>query len=108
MILHDTTKIEDPQVPPLQPDTAKERILFLAHQPFPQVFAEVATAAKSLQSCPTLCDPMDCSLPGSSVHGIFQARVLEWGAIAFSFAEVTLILFHLLLFHQHWEKFAKV
>ena len=32
------------------------------------------------QSCPTLCDPMDCSLPGSSIHGIFQARVLEWGA----------------------------
>ena len=43
-----------------------------------------AAAAKSLQSCPTLCDPMDCSPPGSSVHGIFQARVLEWGAIAFS------------------------
>ena len=37
-----------------------------------------------VQSCPTLHDPMDCSLPGSSVHGIFQARVLEWGAIAFS------------------------
>ena len=36
------------------------------------------------QSCPTLCDPMDCSLPGSSAHGIFQARVLEWGAITFS------------------------
>ena len=36
------------------------------------------------QSCPTLSDPMDCRLPGSSVHGIFQARVLEWGAIAFS------------------------
>ena len=36
------------------------------------------------QSCLTLHDPMDCSLPGSSVHGIFQARVLEWGAIAFS------------------------
>ena len=36
------------------------------------------------QSCPTLCDPMDSSLPGSSVHGILQARVLEWGAIAFS------------------------
>ena len=43
-----------------------------------------ATAAKSLQSCPTPSDPMDCSLPGSSIHGIFQARVLEWGAIAFS------------------------
>ena len=38
----------------------------------------------STQSYPTLSDPMDCSLPGSSVHGIFQARVLEWGAIAFS------------------------
>ena len=36
------------------------------------------------QSCPTLSNPIDCSLPGSSVHGIFQARVLEWGAIAFS------------------------
>ena len=43
-----------------------------------------AAAAKSLQSCPTLSDPMTCSLPGSSVHGIFQARVLEWVAIAFS------------------------
>ena len=37
-----------------------------------------AAAAKSLQLCPTLRDPMDCSLSGSSVHGIFQARVLEW------------------------------
>ena len=38
----------------------------------------------SAQSCLTLCDPMDCSLPGSSVHGIFQARILEWVAISFS------------------------
>ena len=36
------------------------------------------------QSCPTLCDPMDCTVPGSSVHGIFQARVLEWVAVSFS------------------------
>ena len=43
-----------------------------------------AAAAKSLQSCLTLCDPIEGSPPGSSVHGIFQARVLEWGAIAFS------------------------
>ena len=43
-----------------------------------------AAAAKSLQSCPTLCDPMDCSPPGSSIHGIFQARTLEWVAISFS------------------------
>ena len=43
-----------------------------------------AAASKSLQPCPTLCDPIDSSPPGSSTHGIFQARVLEWGAIAFS------------------------
>ena len=43
-----------------------------------------AAAAELLQSCLTLSDPMDCNPPGSSVHGIFQARVLEWGAIAFS------------------------
>ena len=46
--------------------------------------AAAAAAAKSIQLCPTPSDPMDCSLPGSSVHGILQARVLEWGAIAFS------------------------
>ena len=43
-----------------------------------------AAAAKSLQSCPTLFDPRDGSPPGSPVHGILQARTLEWGAIAFS------------------------
>ena len=43
-----------------------------------------AAAAKLLQSWPTLCDPVDGSPPGSSIHGIFQARVLEWAAIAFS------------------------
>ena len=48
--------------------------------------AAAAAAAKSLQSCPTPSEPMDCSLQGSSVHGIFQARVLEWVAIAFPFA----------------------
>ena len=40
--------------------------------------------AKSLQSCLTLCDPMDCSLPGSSVRGVLQARILEWVAISSS------------------------
>ena len=45
---------------------------------------KVKSGSKVTQSCLTLHDPMDCSLPGSSVHGIFQARVLEWGAIAFS------------------------
>ena len=45
---------------------------------------KVKSESEVAQSCPTLSDPLDCSLPGSSVHGIFQARVLEWGAIAFS------------------------
>ena len=45
---------------------------------------KVKSESEVAQSCPTLSDPMDCSLPGSSVHGVFQARVLEWGAIAFS------------------------
>ena len=45
---------------------------------------KVKSESEVAQSCPTLCDPMDYSLSGSSVHGIFQARVLEWGAIAFS------------------------
>ena len=48
---------------------------------------EVKSESEVAQSGPTLHDPMDCSLTGSSVHGIFQARVLEWGAIAFSTME---------------------
>ena len=45
---------------------------------------EVKSESEVAQSCPILSDPMDCSPPGSSIHGVFQARVLEWGAIAFS------------------------
>ena len=45
---------------------------------------KVKSESEVAQSCLTLRDPMDCSLPGSSVHGVFQARVLEWGAIASS------------------------
>ena len=45
---------------------------------------KVKSESEVTQSCPTLSDPMDCSLPGSPRHGIFQARVQEWGAIAFS------------------------
>ena len=51
---------------------------------FETAAAAAAAAAKSLQPCPTLCDAIDGSPPGSSIHGIFQARVLEWGTIAFS------------------------
>jgi len=46
---------------------------------------KVKSQSEVAQSYPTLSDPMDCSQPDSSIHGIFQARVLEWGAIAFSF-----------------------
>jgi len=47
-------------------------------------YVKVKSENEVAQSCPTLSDPMDCSLPGSSIHGIFQTGVLEWGAIAFS------------------------
>ena len=52
---------------------------------------KVKSESEVAQSCPSICDPMDCSLPGSSAHGIFQARVLEWGAIAFSFHVLTIV-----------------
>ena len=48
---------------------------------------KVKSESEVAQSCPTPSDPMSCSLPSSSVHGIFQARVLEWGATAFSILE---------------------
>ena len=51
---------------------------------FPLQCMKVKSQREVAQPCPTLPNPMDCSLPSSSVHGIFQARVLEWGAIAFS------------------------
>ena len=50
--------------------------------PFPSPMHESESESEVAQSCVTLSDPMDCSLSGSSVHGIFQAKVLEWGAIA--------------------------
>ena len=61
------------------------QILFTINSSFCSILlAAAAAAAKSLQSCPTFSEPMDCSPPGSSIHGIFQTRVLEWGAIASS------------------------
>ena len=52
----------------------------------PQTHVKVTAVSESevTQLCPTLCDPMDCSLSGSSIHGIFQARVLEWVTVSFS------------------------
>ena len=53
---------------------------------------KVKSESEVAQSCPTLSHPVDCSLQGSSIHEIFQARVLEWGAIAFSKAMLLLLL----------------
>ena len=74
-----------PLAPPGKPRLNYPPILMLLPAPRLPVFVKLegSVAAKSLQSCPTLSDPIDGSLPGSSAHGIFQARVLEWGAIAF-------------------------
>ena len=58
---------------------------------------KVESESEVTQSCPTLSNHMDCSLPGSSIHGIFQAKVLEWGAIAFSY-----------LNHKHHENTIKM
>ena len=59
---------------------------------FLQQCMKVKSESEVTQSCPTLCDPMDCSPPGSPIHGIFQARVLEWVAIAFSKMNILLLL----------------
>ena len=59
---------------------------------------KVKSESEVAQSCLTLSDPMDCNIPGSSIHGIFQARVLEWGAIAFSASLLWLIHIHV------WQK----
>jgi len=53
---------------------------------------KVKSESEVAQLCPTLSDLMDCSLPGSSIHGIFQATVLEWGAIAFSGSSIYMLL----------------
>ena len=53
---------------------------------------KVKSESEDARSCPTLSDSMDCSLPGSSIHGIVQATVLEWGAIAFSLSMTSKIL----------------
>ena len=53
---------------------------------------KVKSESEVAQSCPTLCNAMDCSLLGSSIHGIFQARVLEWGAVALSMTNLDSIL----------------
>jgi len=66
---------------------------------------KVKSESEVAQLHPTLSNPMDCSLPGSSIHGIFQARVLKWGAIAFSEKEYRCIHIYINLHHfaVHWK-----
>ena len=70
--------------PPGPPSLGFSRQEHWSGLPFPSQCMKVKSESEVAQLCLTLSDPMDCSLPGSSVHGIFQARVLEWGTIAFS------------------------
>ena len=72
--------------------------------PFPSPVHENENEREVTQSCPTPSDLMDCSLPGSSIHGIFQARVLEWGAIAFS-KTVPTEHFKTLMTYWSWKKY---
>ena len=67
-------------------------------------FETAAAAAKSLQSCPTLCDPIDGSPPGSAVPGISQARTLEWVAIAFSIFETSNLQNNVYKYHNKLSK----
>ena len=75
--------IPDPGIKPVSSSLPSE---FFTTEPHgePKNGLCVCVCAKLLQSCPTLCNPLDCSPPGSSVHGILQARILEWVAISFS------------------------
>ena len=66
---------------------------------------KVKSESEVAQLCPTPSDPMDCSLPGSSVHGTFQARVLEWGAVAFSETIASASQIQVLLFGTLWNFF---
>ena len=68
---------------PENPKSVRGQLLFSCSV-VPDSFIAAATAAKSLQPCPTLCDPIDGSPPGSPVPGILQARTLEWVAVSFS------------------------
>ena len=69
---------------------------------------KVKSESEVAQSCPTLRNPMDCSLPGSCIHGIFQARVLEWVAIAFSEASIRTKLVEVMEFQLSYFKSLKM
>ena len=71
--------------------------------PFPSPMHENENESEVAQSCPTLCDPMNCSLPGFSIHGIFQAGVLEWVVISFSIIQLSKGLSILLISSKNFQ-----
>ena len=77
-----TSVVSDSVRPPLSLGFSRQE--YWSGLPFPSSMHESEKSKRVTQLCPTLSDPMDCSPPGSCVHGIFQARVLKWGANAFS------------------------
>ena len=87
----------------------------VCYHPLPRKVQLFTRKSEVAQSCPTLCDPMDCSLSGSSTHGIFQARVLEWAAIALLlYSKVTQLYIHILFLvlfllqhHNFWRILGK-
>ena len=81
--------------PPGSPSLGFSRQEHWSGLPVPSPMHEMKSESEVIQSCPTPSDPMDCSPPGSSVCGILQARVLEWGAIAFSDLEILLSIINL-------------
>ena len=76
--------LPDPGIKPMSPESSALASGFFTIEPPVKPNTQTAAAAKSLQSCPTLCDPIDGSPPGSPIPGILQARTLEWVAISFS------------------------
>ena len=68
---------------------------------------KVKSERENAQSCPTLSNPMDCSLPGSSIHGIFPARILEWGAIAIYLSQSRYLTDACVMKEHHWQRFQK-
>ena len=77
--------LPNPGIEPISPGSSPFAGRFFTHwATWEALFSPCCCCCSVAQSCLTLCNPMDCSLPGSSIHGIFQARVLEWVAVAFS------------------------
>ena len=95
----------DPLAPliPCSPPSFHHVLASIHHHWLHPLLKKKKKREKITQSCPTLCDPMDCSLPGSSIHGIFQARILEWVAIFFSNQLLNWVIFSKCKSNHHFS-----